>query len=147
MDITYDNVPTIPEQTVLEGILLLHDSIFGDAYDLAEKINKRQKLLFTLAYDHDSVIGYKIGYPCDEKKFYSWLGGVNANYRNMGIASALMDHQHVYLREKGYGRVQTKTMNRWRSMLLLNIKTGFDITDTYLDKSGELKIVLEKELN
>ncbi|QTN01415.1 GNAT family N-acetyltransferase [Sediminibacillus dalangtanensis] len=137
----------MPEQPILEGVLLLHDSIFGDADKLAGKIKKRQYLLFTLAFDLGTVIGYKIGYPVDEKKFYSWLGGVSTDYRNMGIASALMQHQHVYLREKGYDRVQTKTMNRWRSMLLLNIKTGFDITDTYLDKKGELKIVLEKELS
>ncbi|SDL87226.1 GNAT family N-acetyltransferase [Sediminibacillus halophilus] len=147
MNITYENVVNIPEDPILEGILLLHDSIFEDGDNLAEKITKRQQLLFTLAFDHDTVIGYKIGYPLDEKKFYSWLGGVNANYRNMGIASALMHHQHGYLREKGYDRIQTKTMNRWRSMLLLNIKTGFAITGTYLDTAGELKIVLEKELN
>lgn len=37
-------------------------------------------------------------------------------------------------------------MNRWRNMLLLNIKNGFDIDETYTDDNGLHKIILEKRL-
>jgi hypothetical protein len=57
-----------------------------------------------------------------------------------------MKKQHQYLRDNSYYVVQTKTMNKWRNMLILNIKSGFDIIDTYTDKKGQLKIVLEKNL-
>ncbi|WP_369792731.1 hypothetical protein [Virgibacillus sp. SK37] len=57
-----------------------------------------------------------------------------------------MDQQHLYLIEKGYEIVQTKTKNKWRGMLLLNIKSGFDVIGTYTDKVGEPKIILEKRL-
>ncbi|WP_404458612.1 GNAT family N-acetyltransferase [Oceanobacillus kapialis] len=104
-------------------------------------------LLIVIAMDDESVIGYKIGYELDENKFYSWLGGVNPKYRNRGIASSLMKEQHQYLEENEYKIVQTKTMNRWRGMLVLNIKNGFDVIETYTDDKGRHKIVLEKELH
>lgn len=37
-------------------------------------------------------------------------------------------------------------MNRWRNMLVLNIKSGFDIIDTYIDEKVLHKIMLEKKL-
>ena len=58
----------------------------------------------------------------------------------------LMEMQHQYLKENGYGVVQTKTMNKWCNMLVLNIKNGFDVIDTYTNDKGLHKIVLEKKL-
>lgn len=96
--------------------------------------------------DGNKVIGYKIGYEIDRETFYSWLGGVDTHYRENGIAAALMDKQHAYLREKGYKVVRTKTMNKWCDMLILNIKFGFDVIETYTDEKGLHKIILEKKL-
>ncbi len=146
----------VPQTDLLHRIAQLHDSIFtgNDDDGLTVKIHNNAriydltKLLTIIALDGDQVIGYKIGFPLheDPSTFYSWLGGVDPAYRQQGIASRLMDEQHQYLREAGYRKVQTKTMNRWRSMLLLNIQYGFDIVDTVRDRRGLLKIVLEKEL-
>lgn len=57
-----------------------------------------------------------------------------------------MKMQHQYLKKNGYNVVQTKTMNKWRNMLVLNIKNGFDVINTYTDEKGLHKIVLEKYL-
>ena len=57
-----------------------------------------------------------------------------------------MEKQHKYLIEKGYTIVQTKTMNKWRSMVVLNSKCGFDVIDTYTDEKGLHKNILEKNL-
>lgn len=57
-----------------------------------------------------------------------------------------MKKQHHYLRETGYKVVQTKTMNKWRGMLVLNIKSGFDVVATCTDEKGLHKIILEKHL-
>ncbi|MBO1582269.1 MULTISPECIES: hypothetical protein [Bacillus] len=57
-----------------------------------------------------------------------------------------MEQQHQFLREKGYRIIQTKTKNKWRNMLILNIKSGFDIIGTYTDEKGEPKIILQKNL-
>ncbi|MFC5713052.1 GNAT family N-acetyltransferase [Thalassorhabdus alkalitolerans] len=147
MSIDYSTIfNSLPEEKVLVGIVDLHKNIFGTSDDLITKMRSKQKLLVIIAMDGTKVIGYKIGYELDKNKFYSWLGGVDKNYRKHGIASELMEKQHRYIKEQGYSVIQTKTMNKWRSMLVLNIKKGFDVTDTYIDEKGLHKIILEKKL-
>lgn len=137
---------SIPTRDVLKGIKELHKVIFGTYDDLVNKMSSKPKLLVIVAMDGKKVIGYKIGYEVDKSTFYSWLGGVNPNYRGQGIASTLMEKQHQYLKEECYKVVQTKTMNRWRNMLVLNIKNGFEVINTYTDEKGLHKIILEKRL-
>ena len=109
-------------------------------------MESKLNLLVGVALEREKVVGYKIGYELSQDKFYSWLGGVDPNYRNYGIATKLMKMQHEYLKENGYKTVQTKTKNQWRDMLIMNIKNGFDIIGTYTDDQGEPKIILEKKL-
>nr|WP_276323804.1 GNAT family N-acetyltransferase [Planococcus halocryophilus] len=130
----------------MNGIIDLHKTIFETADGLNEKINNEDKVLIVVAINNMKVIGYKIGYQLNDDTFYSWLGGVDINFRKYGIASKLMEKQHQYLIKAGYSVVQTKTMNKWRNMLLLNIKYGFDVIHTYTDEKGLHKIVLEKKL-
>lgn len=146
MRIDYLIFNSMPESDVLDGIIELHKFIFGTSDDLINKMASKPQLLVVTAMTGTKVIGYKIGYDLNNNKFYSWLGGVDANYRKHGIASGLMEKQHQYLKENGYSVVQTKTMNKWRNMLVLNIKNGFDVIDTYTDEKGLHKIVLEKKL-
>lgn len=146
MQITYETIDTVPDSIILSEILILHERIFNQSKSLLEDIGKRYGLLFVLAMQGKQVIGYKIGYELNSKKFYSWLGGVDENYRNYGVATKLMEIQHQYLVQNGYKVVQTKTKNKWRRMLILNIKNGFDIIGTYTDDYGEPKIILEKNL-
>lgn len=148
MNFHYQIYTSIPESTVVEGINILHRSIFGTTDNLSDKLARKPHILIITAMDSNSnkVIGYKIGYEIDRETFYSWLGGVDIHYRENGIAAALMDKQHAYLREKGYKIVRTKTMNKWRNMLILNIKFGFDVIETYTDENGLHKIILEKKM-
>ncbi|GKV70114.1 hypothetical protein NCCP2716_26120 [Sporosarcina sp. NCCP-2716] len=140
------NIEGVPDTQIVKKMLWLHEQIFQDSETLLDKARTKPNLLFTLALEHGEVVGYKIGYEVDDATFYSWLGSVGEAYRGRGIASELMRHQHHHLVEKGYSVVQTKTMNKWRHMLILNLKQGFDITGTYSDKNGETKIILEKRL-
>ncbi|MGG4507532.1 GNAT family N-acetyltransferase [Heyndrickxia sporothermodurans] len=146
MNFDYFIFNSIPNDDVLDGIMELHKVIFGTTDDLINKMANKPKLLVITAMNGMKVIGYKIGYELDNNKFYSWLGGVDTNYRKHGIASELMQKQHQYLKKNGYSVVQTKTMNKWRNMLVLNIKNGFDVIETYTDEKGLHKIILEKKL-
>ncbi|MFD2445546.1 GNAT family N-acetyltransferase [Bacillus sp. CGMCC 1.16607] len=146
MNFDYLIYHSIPNIDVLDGILKLHHDIFGNADDLINKMASKPQLLVITAMYGKKVIGYKIGYAIDNHKFYSWLGGVDKNYRKNGLASVLMERQHQFLKKNGYKVVQTKTMNKWRNMLILNLKSGFDIIDTYTDEKGFHKIILEKSL-
>lgn len=140
------NIKDFPNSDLLNQILTLHETIFKDSDTLVNKAQSKSKILFTVGLDRGVLVGYKIGYELDSDIFYSWLGGVSEKHRNKGIASKLMKQQHLYLKEKDYKIVQTKTKNKWRNMLVLNIKNGFDVIGTYTDSSGESKIILEKSL-
>ncbi|MFD1032647.1 GNAT family N-acetyltransferase [Metaplanococcus flavidus] len=146
MNIRYQKFEEQPNSEIIESIAKVHKEIFGGTDQWLEKLKSKQKVLVNIALKDSEVIGFKIGYALDEITFYSWLGGVSSQYRNYGVASELMKQQHTDLKEMGYEVVQTKTMNKWRNMLLMNIRDGFDIVGTKIDERGELKIILEKKL-
>lgn len=55
--------------------------------------------------------------------------------------------QHRAIKELGYTYVRTSTKNKYREMLLLNIKSGFDIMGTEKKlREAQQSILLEKEL-
>jgi len=147
LDIKYLVINSIPDDDLMDNIKSLYSAIFkSNIEEFNNKIKDKPKILFNIALDGNKLIGFKIGYELNGDKFYSWLGGVDPSYRKQGIASKLMEQQHQYLREYGYKVIQTKSMNKWRGMLLLNIKYGFDVTETYTDEKGLHKIILEKKL-
>lgn len=146
MRIHYHQFRSLPTDHIVSGLVTLHQSVFGTSDDLITKMANKPEILIDIAMDDSRLIGYKIGYELDHHTFYSWLGGVDPEYRKQGIAAELMKQQHQTLKELGFKVVQTKTMNKWRSMLILNIKNGFDVIDTYTDAKGLHKIILEKKL-
>lgn len=107
---------------------------------------QRQPLQAWLALTDDGqLVGCKLGYERQPGHYYSWLGGVHPDFRGQGIAAELMRRQHAWCQAEGYRRIRTQTYNRWRAMLLLNLRHGFDIIGTVQGPRG-LTIVLEKEL-
>ncbi|WP_047982348.1 GNAT family N-acetyltransferase [Ornithinibacillus contaminans] len=146
MGLTYASFNKIPNEEMVDQIVALHTTVFGESDDLPGRMSEKPNLRIDVAIDDEKLVGYKIGYALNREQFYSWLGGVDPGYRNKGIASELMKQQHEFIRESGYYSVQTKTKNQWRSMLILNIKSGFYIIGTFTDSLGEPKIILEKKL-
>jgi predicted GNAT superfamily acetyltransferase len=136
-----------PPETIAEQIRQLYETIFQTSAErMMEKMNKVESLLVIAAFKQDKVIGFKIGYENDSEEFYSWIGGVAPAYRKKGIGSTLMNMQHEWIKKRGYKIVTTQTKNKWRDMLILNLRHGFDIIGTYTDEKGEPKIILQKRL-
>lgn len=140
-----EGTPNEKEQAI---IYALYTAIFGEkpGSKVAIRLAQMPDLLILIAYAGDIPIGYKIGYQVSESCFYSWIGGVLSAYRGQGAASDLMDAQHDWCRQRGYTFIKTKTMNRWREMLILNLKKGFEIKETIPGDDGQLRIILVKEL-
>lgn len=136
------------EEPHYAGLCRLHDNIFAgqSSSSIALELQTRPWFLIQTATDAGEVVGYKIGYDERNGRFYSWLGGVNPLYRGQGIASELMRMQHEWCRDHKYKVIRTQTKNKWRDMLILNLRHGFDIVGTYMDEMGEPKIMLEKRL-
>jgi GNAT superfamily N-acetyltransferase len=110
------------------------------------KFKNHKKFHLVTAFIEDKAVGFKLGFEHDPRQFYSWLGGVIPEYRGLGIASDLMNHQHEWCCKEGYTKIQTKTQNRFREMLILNLKHGFEVIGTHQSDEGGFKIILEKRL-
>jgi predicted GNAT superfamily acetyltransferase len=138
-----------PEDQVRETVFELYRSIFSSEpnEEAQERLLYSRDLLILLAYNEAAeAVAFKVGYRQDPDTFYSWLGGVLPDYRGQHLATRLMARQHEWAQSQGYRFIQTKTLNRWRDMLILNLRHGFSIMGTYVGKDGRLRIILEKEL-
>ncbi len=72
----------------------------------------------------NTLVGFKVGYEESETVFYSWLGGVLAERR--GIARELLYEQERWVRRQGYRQIRVKSRNRFRPMLTLLTKEGYE---------------------
>lgn len=148
--IAYEVINGVPEEDVIREISILESGIFANrAHDfdrLKYEFQNKNNLLTILARDGKTPVGFKIGYERRSEQFYSWMGGVSPEYRHRSIASGLMSKQHEWLKKNGYERVRTQTGNEYRDMLSLNIKLGFDVVGTFLNRKGKIRIILEKAL-
>ena len=72
------------------------------------------------------LVGFKVGYEESETVFYSWLGGVLAERRGQGIARELLYEQERWARGQGYRQIRVKSRNRFRPMLTLLTKEGYE---------------------
>lgn len=145
---TYRTIEGIPKPAVIQQLLRVYDQLFEDAKldFFVERIHSKQDLIINLCYHNSELIGFKLGYQYNENTLYSWVGGVLPGYRKKGIAQKLMELQHQAGKEKGYQKVRTKSMNRFKPMIILNLKNGFDIKQVYTNDSGQTKIIFEKDL-
>ena len=132
----------------IRDLLDLHAQLFtNDTREaLTEEMAQVPELYTLLAYDDQQLVGFKMGYRRKPGHFYSWLGGVLPAYRQQGIASELMQRQHSWCRQNGYHTIRTQTMNCWRSMLILNLRHGFDVVGLVAEPGREPKIILQKNL-
>ena len=145
---TYTILEGVPSAAQLDEILEVYKSIFED-YKLEffkSRIHEKQDLLIILCFDGEQLVGFKIGYTYNENTFYSWVGGILPKYRRLGIAKTLAATQEKIVIAKGYQKLRTKSMNRFKSMMILNLRNGFDIVKVYTNDSGQTKIIFEKEL-
>lgn len=126
----------------------LYPLIFGSLpAKFFSKFEFHSRFLLLLAYVDDKLVGFKIGYGQDSDLFYSWTGGVHADYRKQGIARELMIRQHEWCKNSGYQRIETRTRNKFPQMINLNLKQGFHIVGTFTDTDKEPKIILRKQLH
>jgi GNAT superfamily N-acetyltransferase len=149
--LTYSFLPVLPTPSPLRQavLALLSTALESTAAELEADLTYQQQrsaVQCWLALVDGNVVGCKIGYERKPGHYYSWLGGVNAEFRSRGIAQDLMREQHLWCQQQGYQRIRTQTYNRWRAMLLLNLKEGFDIVGTVQGAHG-LAIVLEKQVS
>ncbi|MEL6349491.1 MAG: GNAT family N-acetyltransferase [Myxococcota bacterium] len=145
--LSYLAVPGVPKDALAAGIVRLWDHVLpGRRSGLAARLERAHDPWGLVALDGDDVIGFKLGYSDRPGRFYSWLGGVAPEYRRQGIAAELMRRQHERCVAAGYTRIRTHTTNDHKPMLLLNIRSGFDIIGVTASPDRGVRIVLERAL-
>ena len=133
---------------VEKNIFELCKIVFGkfDENKFKLKIFNKKKILVQTVWWNQNLAGFKIGYALDATTYYSWLGAISPDYRNCGLAQDLMTQQHAWCKKNGFQKIHTKSQNKWKEMLALNIKNGFEIVGVEKFKKKELKIILEKSI-
>ncbi|KAB1160542.1 GNAT family N-acetyltransferase [Tenacibaculum aiptasiae] len=144
----FKQIDGIPDKKGLEELLTLYTSVFNDAITefFLERIQTKEKVFSIIAYYNNNPVGFKIGYQYNSNTFYSWVGGVLPQYRKKGIASQLAKLQENWALQNGFKKLRTKSMNKFKPMLILNLKNGFDIIQVYTNEKGQTKIVFEKSI-
>lgn len=95
--------------------------------------------LIIIAEIDQMLVGFKIGYLKNNSEFYSWLGGVVPQYRQIGVAQKLLLFQETCVKKMGIKSISVKSMNKFPSMLRMLVKNGYEImsVDFYKDPENE----------
>ena len=136
-------------EAMKQEIMNLHEVCFNSKLStekLDSVIKMHSKILLTVCREQRRLLGFKLGYGKDGDTFYSWLGGVHPDFRDLGVAAALMTAQHQECKKDGYKKLETKTRGEFLPMLKLNLNHGYKITGTVNDDTGKIKVILEKIL-
>ena len=148
--IEYRCLPGQPTAEVLAAVAEINHEIFGfneTAAILAGLFGQKGKLLVCLAEQGGQTVGYKIGFEGDPGTFESWRGGVLPSARRQGIAEHLMGLQHRWCQENGFRVIKTTTNSDNTPMIILNLKSGFEIVGTFVHRQKRLKVLQEKWLD
>ena len=101
----------------------------------------------TLGKIDGKLVGYGTGYFEKGKKYYLWMFGVLPEFRKHGIGKKILEEQISFAKNKGYKNFILKTSNKWKDMLRLTIKMGFDIVGFKINEWGsDSAIWLELDL-
>lgn len=100
--------------------------------------------VFTIEMD-GRWAGFKVGYAATNKRYYSWLGGVDPSFRKQGIAKQLMAAQHAWLQESRFQLVETHVDQDNKAMIQLNLNSGLSVTGVFL-KRGKSNLIMQKDV-
>ncbi|WP_133405341.1 GNAT family N-acetyltransferase [Parashewanella tropica] len=138
---------------LLEDIIEISQQISElDRGVTAENIQQRlqgKSYLISITYIEGEPAGFKIGYALSNEQFYSWLGGVAKDYRNLGVAQQLLRAQEQWVQTKGYKVLKVKTMNQFKGMLCMLINNDYQLIEIEPPVTDGLtsKIKLEKHFD
>ncbi len=100
--------------------------VFGEPCGIAGRAGSRKDFRVSVAEENGRILGYVCGHE-RKGKYYLWMGCVLPEARNKGIGTALLKHQMNVAVKAGYTRVFAKSSNKWKPMMRLLLKMGFDV--------------------
>ncbi len=119
-----------------------------DVAFLKRRLDHHRRVLCLIAEVEGKPVGFAAGYELRPTTYYSWLYGVLPDARRMGIASQLMDAQYAWVQAHKYEMIRLECYNRYRPMIHLAIKRGYDIVGIRWDShTANNLVILEKNMS
>lgn len=133
------------------GLLVdLHNQIFRPAVDLKyfrSRLEHRHNVLCLVAYLEGRAAGFTCGYELRPSTYYTWLCGVVAEARRLGVASQLLAGEQAWARENGYEMSRFECHNGAKPIFVVAIRDGYDVVGLRWDsRSGANLVIFEKDL-
>lgn len=97
---------------------------------------------FWCSWIGDTMAGFLVSYALDDLTYYNWIMGVLPDFRRQGCGTYMIDHFESCVAKYGFRKCAVKSMNRYRSMMALLIRKGYDI----LLVEADGKIYFEKKI-
>ncbi|EGG16285.1 hypothetical protein DFA_09315 [Cavenderia fasciculata] len=128
------------------------DSLLYNIESIKARLSTKQhcKLLVAIDQTIQEIAAFKVGYGEDDKStFYIWLSGTTPSYRRRGIGEQLLKAQEQWAKDQHYTTVKIKTRNCFKGMLLMLIKSDYQIKECINNQQDEQqsRIVLDKRIN
>jgi len=146
-DITYRlDLPPF-DVAVVDELEALTVGVFGTAAPqyVSWRMSSMPDVSALLAIAAGSIVGYKVGYAKSQRKYYSWLGGVDPEFRRRGIASELMQRQHEWIAARGYTVVETAADQNNTAMAQVNLRHGFSVCGVHVE-AARTQVLYSKSL-
>lgn len=118
------------------------------AQDYLQRLNNKPLMVQTIRIEGE-LAGFKIGYSEQSGLFYSWLGAILPEFRQLGLAKALLNDQESWARENGFKTMEVRTYNHFATMLQMLIQQGYKIAGLQKHELeiNNNKLILNKNLN
>jgi len=81
--------------------------------------------LVLVAEQGGELVGFKVGYALDRRRFYGWVGGIHPAHRRQGIAQALLETQQRWAAAQGYDSIEVKTSQDFPQIVALLERNGY----------------------
>ncbi|MEK6799093.1 MAG: GNAT family N-acetyltransferase [Planctomycetota bacterium] len=102
----------------------------------------RHNVTMMVAVVEDQHVGFIVGFELMPTTFFCWVCGVLPDFRRAGIATQLIQAQHAWAHDHGYGTVRFECNNQHRPMLHVAIREGYDLVGIRWDTASGANVVI-----
>jgi GNAT superfamily N-acetyltransferase len=128
-----------------ELICDLYNAVYRPHVDTSffeRRLGNRRNVLTMVANLDGRPVGFSCGYELRPSTYYSWLYGVLPDARQLGVGSQLMAAELAWAHEHGYEMARLECYNHYRPMILLAVKSGYDIVGIRWDSHTSNNLVI-----
>lgn len=145
MEISYQHAAAPLDESLVGDLLQAAGRVFEtiDAEDIRWRLAHMPALTAFTARSGSGICAFKIGYAVTSRRYNSWLGGVDPDYRRRGIAAVLMQRQHDWVFANGFEVIETEVLQLNHAMQQLNEASGFKAAGVRFD-NVEARIIYRK---